>query len=680
MALTLVSFRRASVAAALSLLLAVPFASIGAGSTARAAGTDGVTTVAVGDPDATSEPRIALSGSLLVVAGEPAASDGSSAVEEHDHDLYAVQTAEGTLVPVTAEFPETARTGDEFSGSVVVPSQIVDSLETAVADELRATVDAPALEESADGTQKALAAALAGEETLEVASAEVVSPSLEAAAAGTTHSLQVVVVNPAGTAAVTYSDSEVSAIAAASGSFWASSSNGVIPSFAQTGAITRMATTTTCAQSPLDRWADVLEKLGQNAGYYTGGNARHLVVLLPAGCNTAQGPGIGSVGNSVHQGGLTQITVGLGVDKQTVIHELGHNMSLSHSNLDVCSADAVTVGCTEHEYADAYDVMGVGIQSFDSPLALNTRNQLALGFISQSQVSRLALATSETTRTFSVTVGALSGTLASRFLDVVDPDTGQVLTIDYRRGDAGAFYARNPTLTFGSDQVELGAGVRLLRASSSNGTTVLTSPPVAPTTVTQSSSTTGETVTNSSGTVRVTVTGMSTASATISVALTRTSTTPSQPVYRFWSAANSTHFYTTSAAERDLIIRTYPTSQWEFEGERYRAFTTQVAGTVPLYRFWSPSMKGHFFTASEAEKDYVIADFDDSVWTFEGVAYYVYPTDTTVPSTKLVSRFWSPDNRHHFYTADASERDIVINNYPDNVWTYEGPRFRVPLK
>jgi hypothetical protein len=149
-------------------------------------------------------------------------------------------------------------------------------------------------------------------------------------------------------------------------------------------------------------------------------------------------------------------------------------------------------------------------------------------------------------------------------------------------------------------------------------------------------------------------------------------------VYRFWSPTNKSHFYTTSVAERDLIIRTYPSSMWTYEGGVYNAFSTQQPGTVPLYRFWSANFKGHFYTTSEAEKDQVIANYDDATWLFEGVAYYVYPVDPAYTGTVTVARFWSQDNKHHFYTASAAERDQVIATYPTHQWAFEQDAFAVP--
>lgn len=154
--------------------------------------------------------------------------------------------------------------------------------------------------------------------------------------------------------------------------------------------------------------------------------------------------------------------------------------------------------------------------------------------------------------------------------------------------------------------------------------------------------------------------------------------TPSVPIYRFWSPQNRTHFFTASAAEKDMILLTYPAATWTYEGVAFRAFPTPVAGTVPLFRFWSPRLRGHFFTADGGERDYVTTHYPSSIWTFEGTAFYVYPNDSSVAGTVAVSRFWSPRYQHHFYTASVEEKVGIISGYPREVWTYEGDAFLVP--
>ncbi|OHB64487.1 MAG: hypothetical protein A2Y77_07285 [Planctomycetes bacterium RBG_13_62_9] len=97
------------------------------------------------------------------------------------------------------------------------------------------------------------------------------------------------------------------------------------------------------------------------------------------------------------------------------------------------------------------------------------------------------------------------------------------------------------------------------------------------------------------------------------------------PVYRFWSPVHSSHFYTTSQSERDMLLSEYP-DVWTLEGTAFHVFGEgrQPANAVPVYRFWSPTLNYHLFTAVEAQKEDLMRDHS-SDWSFEGVAWYVYP-------------------------------------------------------
>jgi hypothetical protein len=142
------------------------------------------------------------------------------------------------------------------------------------------------------------------------------------------------------------------------------------------------------------------------------------------------------------------------------------------------------------------------------------------------------------------------------------------------------------------------------------------------------------------------------------------------PVYRFWSDTLKGHFYTISETERDKLINNY-SAVWTYEGPAFYAFASsdQPAGTIPVYRFWSDRLGDHFYTISPTERDKLIHTYSH-VWTYEGPAFYVYAEDQHPAQTRPVYRFWSNVLGHHFYTISPSERDKLVNNYSD-VWTYE---------
>jgi hypothetical protein len=141
-------------------------------------------------------------------------------------------------------------------------------------------------------------------------------------------------------------------------------------------------------------------------------------------------------------------------------------------------------------------------------------------------------------------------------------------------------------------------------------------------------------------------------------------------IHRFWSPALSGHFYTASEAERDDLVAKYPHT-WTYEGVAYQALVdTGSTLARPIHRFWSRARGGHFYTLHEPEKQQVI-DLYSHLWTYEGIAFYAFASGEQPPETTPVHRFWSPVHGSHFYTMNETERQWVIDTYP-HAWTYEG--------
>jgi hypothetical protein len=141
-------------------------------------------------------------------------------------------------------------------------------------------------------------------------------------------------------------------------------------------------------------------------------------------------------------------------------------------------------------------------------------------------------------------------------------------------------------------------------------------------------------------------------------------------VYRFWSPVSFHHFYTISQSEKEALERDY-SSVWTYEGVVYETpARAGSAGLMPVHRFWSAALGGHFYTIDDAEKDYLIQTYPD-VWAYEGPVFYAWPDGRQPPGSTPVYRFWSEQASAHFYTADEAEKDNLIQQYPD-VWAYEG--------
>jgi hypothetical protein len=145
---------------------------------------------------------------------------------------------------------------------------------------------------------------------------------------------------------------------------------------------------------------------------------------------------------------------------------------------------------------------------------------------------------------------------------------------------------------------------------------------------------------------------------------------PNVAVYRFWSPVQSSHFYTISEQERDMLIRDFP-SVWTYEGVAYHTFGAAAdVDLKPVYRFWSGEHGVHFYTINEQERDIIIRDYG-YVWAYEGVAFYAYPEGHQPTGTKPVYRFWSSNLSRHFYTISEPEKQMIVDQY-SYTWGLEG--------
>jgi hypothetical protein len=90
----------------------------------------------------------------------------------------------------------------------------------------------------------------------------------------------------------------------------------------------------------------------------------------------------------------------------------------------------------------------------------------------------------------------------------------------------------------------------------------------------------------------------------------------------------------------------------------------------PVYRFWSASLSTHFYTINEAEKQKLLEKYAD-IWFYEGVAFYAFQSGSQPTSALPVYRFRSASDGHQFYTISESEKTKLIQTVPSH-WVYEG--------
>jgi lysophospholipase L1-like esterase/plasmid stabilization system protein ParE len=141
------------------------------------------------------------------------------------------------------------------------------------------------------------------------------------------------------------------------------------------------------------------------------------------------------------------------------------------------------------------------------------------------------------------------------------------------------------------------------------------------------------------------------------------------PVYRFLNTSTKAHFYTASEAEKDNVIASVP--GFDYEGAAFEVSPTLQSGLSPVYRFFNTKSGVHFYTISEDERALILANlphFND-----EGIAYYASKV-SAVGMTPLY-RFYRQSAGVHFYTANYTERDQVISN--NCSFRYEGTGYYV---
>ena len=95
----------------------------------------------------------------------------------------------------------------------------------------------------------------------------------------------------------------------------------------------------------------------------------------------------------------------------------------------------------------------------------------------------------------------------------------------------------------------------------------------------------------------------------------------SVPLYRAWrsSAGDNDNFYTINATE---MQHTIATQGYVTDGITAYVYTSDLCGSVSLYRAYSQTNTDHYYTTSLTERDTAI---DVGGYVDEGIVAYIFP-------------------------------------------------------
>ncbi len=139
-------------------------------------------------------------------------------------------------------------------------------------------------------------------------------------------------------------------------------------------------------------------------------------------------------------------------------------------------------------------------------------------------------------------------------------------------------------------------------------------------------------------------------------------------VYRLWSPKTGRHFCTIDKHEWDKF-RKNPAAAWVHEAVVFYAFAAPQPGTCPVYHFSSPRQDAHYYTADAAEKERLMQD-PAGAWVYRDVAFYAYPA-RSVEGLTPVYRVLSRRLGDYVYTADEREKNKLVNE-GSGEWSDEG--------
>lgn len=305
----------------------------------------------------------------------------------------------------------------------------------------------------ADGTRDVLSATLT--EPAEVAGADWNQP------ASAHHAYVVVIADAMASGDITAAQADQMTTRAAE--YWVRESRGAISSFGIADRAT-LVLDGSCASSYTSLW-------NQAAALFPGvsfSDGNHLVVYSPSTCSYPY-TGIAVVGSSLGDGGVLQI---VDTSWSTVAHELGHNFSLRHANLEYVTP---TTSPDVEEYYGAFGPMSGRVGAYP-PATLEAGFQEVL-HLPGRDTHRTTLTWPGSPATTEVPLQPSTSDTGVTSVTFTDPSDGARYFVEYRAGagaDAGTFYTTRGLLSADGRLTAYEPGVHITRIDGGALTTLST--------------------------------------------------------------------------------------------------------------------------------------------------------------------------------------------------------------
>jgi len=117
------------------------------------------------------------------------------------------------------------------------------------------------------------------------------------------------------------------------------------------------------------------------------------------------------------------------------------------------------------------------------------------------------------------------------------------------------------------------------------------------------------------------------------------------PIYHFYNKYYN-NYYTTDPKTANWIKNNLA-STWWYQDIAFKAFSKNQTNTVPVYEFYIPSVKKHYYTANVYQKNYIMANLS-GIWNYQGIAFYAYPKQ--IGETVPIYQYYNDFTKGSLYT------------------------------